>query len=82
MKIYKKEQKTITTTALEKVICDKCKQPIPIIYRENIEGVSLNIDAGYGSKFDSLGGVGSPQTFDICDNCCEELLKLLGCLAK
>jgi len=79
MKQYKKETQTKEVDVLEKTICDKCQKDITLSMGDGdfaTEGVELVIDAGYGSRFDTFAG--PSFKFDLCDDCCAEIIAVCG----
>ena len=76
MKTYKTEQQDVQV--IESATCDKCHKPIEVFEFGGMVGVELVVDAGYGSKFDCGLLPETAPKFDLCDECCEELMKSLG----
>lgn len=79
MRTYETKEKTIKQTFIKSITCDQCKKEIKLIggYEHYKAGVDLRISAGFGSRFDSFMD-GDERVYDICDNCCETLLKSFG----
>ena len=78
MKIYERKTETREVSTIKSLSCDRCEKDIKLVkegmFRDGYRGVSMRIDAGYGSCHDfvsqELG-----WDFDICDECCTEILK-------
>jgi hypothetical protein len=75
MKTYKMAQQDIQV--VYSMTCDKCHKLIEIDNCGCGEAVELVVNAGYGSRFDCVMPETAPE-FDLCDKCCEELMKSLG----
>lgn len=78
MRTYKRQTETKEVSVLDFMACDRCEKEIKLINKDvwglSRESVNMKISAGYGSKHDFVSQENDWE-FDICDDCCTEILK-------
>lgn len=76
MKTYKKIIVSREVEALDTVICNRCKRSIKVDQYGYYAGGTVDINTGYGSRFDlTLSESSIEDRPDLCDDCIEWFLK-------
>ena len=68
-----KNEVTLKELVCIDITCDKCGKNIAIDAANFMfTGVTMHVDAGYGSAFDMSVNEAEVRSIDICDNCFDD----------